>query len=111
LVRDRAGEPASLVDLGAARALATSSSLHRTVGPELAHHVIDPLTVRSVQPVWRTVSVAAETCVQANTWSTAAMVRGVAAPDLLAATGLPARLVAADGRVRRLGGWPEGSPR
>jgi thiamine biosynthesis lipoprotein len=111
LVRDRAGEPASLVDLGAARALATSSSLHRTVGPELAHHVIDPLTVRSVQPVWRTVSVAAETCVQANTWSTAAMVRGVAAPDLLAATGLPARLVAADGRVRSLGGWPEGSPR
>ncbi|HEU4677033.1 MAG TPA: FAD:protein FMN transferase [Motilibacteraceae bacterium] len=111
LVRDRAGEPASLVDLGAARALATSSSLHRTVGPELAHHVIDPVTVRSVQPVWRTVSVAAETCVQANTWSTAAMVRGAAAPDLLAATGLPARLVAAGGRVRRLGGWPEGAPR
>jgi len=106
LVRDRIGEPASLVDLGEARAVATSSSLHRTVGAELAHHVIDPLTVRSVEPVWRTVSVAAETCVEANTWSTAAMVRGTAAHDAIGATGLSARLVAADGSVSLLGGWP-----
>lgn len=106
LVRDGAGEPANLVDLGEARAVATSSSLHRSIGVELAHHVIDPLTVRSVEPVWRTVSVAAETCVEANTWSTAAMVYGDSAPDLLAATGLPVRLVAADGSMRFLNGWP-----
>lgn len=111
LVRDRVGEPASLVDLGEARALATSSSLHRTVGVERAHHVIDPLTVRPVEPVWRTVSVAAESCTEANTWSTAAMVRGAEAPDLLAATGLPSRLVGADGTVTRLGGWPDGGTR
>lgn len=106
LVRDRVGEPASLVDLGDARAVATSSSLHRTMGTELAHHVIDPLTVCSVDPVWRTVSVAAETCVEANTWSTAAMVRGQAAVEMLAVTGLPVRLVAAGGTVTFLGGWP-----
>jgi len=106
LVRDGAGEPANLVDLGEARAVATSSSLHRSIGVELAHHVIDPLTLRSVEPVWRTVSVAAETCVEANTWSTAAMVYGDSAPDLLAATGLPVRLVAADGSMRFLNGWP-----
>jgi thiamine biosynthesis lipoprotein len=111
LVRDRVGEPASLVDLGEARAVATSSSLHRAVGVEHAHHVIDPLTVRPVEPVWRTVSVAAESCIEANTWSTAAMVRGTAAPDVLAATGLPARLVATDGTVTRLGGWPDGAAR
>jgi thiamine biosynthesis lipoprotein len=111
LVRDRMGEPASLVDLGEARAIATSSSLHRTIGVERAHHVIDPLTVRPVEPVWRTVSVAAEKCTEANTWSTAAMVRGAAAPALLAATGLPARLVAADGTVTRLGGWPDEAAR
>jgi thiamine biosynthesis lipoprotein len=106
LVRDRAGEPASLVDLPVSGAIATSSSLHRRLTPELAHHVIDPWTDSAVDPVWRTVSVAAETCLEANTWSTAALVAGAAAPDLLAQTGLPARLVGADGAVTHVGGWP-----
>lgn len=106
LVRDRAGEPASLVDLPGSGAIATSSSLHRRLSPELAHHVIDPWTDRTVDPVWRTVSVAAETCLEANTWSTAALVAGAAAPDLLARTGLSARLVGADGAVVHVGGWP-----
>jgi thiamine biosynthesis lipoprotein len=53
--------------------------------------------------VWRTVSVAAPSCVAANTETTAALVRGHAAPDRLR---LPARLVAADGTVRTLGAWP-----
>ena len=57
-------------------------------------------------PVWRTVSVAADSCVRANTWSTAALVRGHAAERMLRASGLAARLVAADGVVLRLGGWP-----
>ena len=109
LVRDGEHEPASLVDLPEDGAVATSSSLHRTLRhehPELAHHVIDPLTCRSVEPVWRTASVAADTCVEANAWSTAAMVAGRGAADLLAGTGLAARLVAADGSVQHLGGWP-----
>lgn len=106
LVRDRADQPGSLVDLPGDGAVATSSSLHRTLGPELAHHVIDPLTDRSVAKLWRTVSVAADSCVVANTWSTAALVAGADAPEVLAGTGLAARLVADDGSVRRLGGWP-----
>lgn len=106
LVQDGPEEPASLVDLGAARAVATSSTVHRRLGPDGAHHVIDPLTLRPVEPVWRTVSVAAATCVAANTWSTAAIVEGTGAPGMLAATGLPARLVGIDGHVLLLGGWP-----
>jgi len=106
LVRDRDDQPASLVDLPVSGAIATSSSLHRTVGPERAHHVIDPLGGHPVAPLWRTISVAADTCVTANTWSTAALVAGPDAPALLAATGLPARLVAADGSVQCLAGWP-----
>ena len=106
LVQDGPGEPASLVDLGNARAIATSSTLHRRIGATRRHHVIDPLTLRSVEPVWRSVSVAADTCVVANTWSTAALVRGRAALEMLAVTGLPARLVDVDGQVLRLGGWP-----
>lgn len=106
LVRDGQDEPAALVDLPGEGAVATSSSLHRTLGPELAHHVLDPLTERSVEKAWRTVSVAAGTCVEANTWSTAALVAGRDAPGLLESTGLPARLVALDGSVLHLGDWP-----
>lgn len=106
LVQDGDAEPASAVDLRGARAIATSSTLHRRLGADRAHHVIDPLTLRSVEPAWRTVSVAAATCVAANTWSTAAIVEGTRAPSLLAATGLPARLLGVDGHLVRLGGWP-----
>ena len=38
--------------------------------------------------------------------TTAALVRGRAALSYLGGTGLPARLVAADGRVRTVGDWP-----
>ncbi len=106
LVQDRGDQPASMVDLQGARAIATSSTLHRRLGPGRAHHIVDPLTLAPVRPVWRTVSVAAATSMQANTWSTAAIVEGTAAPGMLAATGLPARLVDLTGHVIRLGGWP-----
>ena len=55
-------------------------------------------------------SVAAATCVDANIASTAAIIRGEAAPDWLEALGLPARLVRTDGRVERTAGWPEAVP-
>lgn len=89
-------------------ALATSSTTVRTWdrGGITHHHVIDPRTGRSVAPVWRTVSITAGTCVDANTVATAAIVAGRAAPDWLDAVGLPARLVSADGDVLTLGGWP-----
>jgi len=55
---------------------------------------------------WRTVSVAAATCAEANAAATAAIVAGGRAEAWLASTGLPGRLVTHDGKVRLLGGWP-----
>lgn len=109
LVQDGRGEPACQVGLTAGAALATSSTRSRrwrSGGREL-HHVLDPRTLAPAEPVWRTVSVAAHDCVSANTATTAALVRGRAAVPRLRALGLPARLVAADGAVTVLGGWPD----
>jgi thiamine biosynthesis lipoprotein len=81
--------------------LATSSTVVRP------GHIIDPATGEPVESPWRTVSVAARSCVAANTATTAAIVLGERAPAWLAARALPARLVAHDGSVVRVGGWPE----
>jgi thiamine biosynthesis lipoprotein len=56
--------------------------------------------------VWRTVSVAAQTCFAANTVSTAAIVRGWRALEWIAGLGMSARLVDSDLIVHTLGGWP-----
>ena len=47
------------------------------------------------------------TCEEANAASTAAIVLGAAAPSWLEAAGMPSRLVAHDGSVVRLAGWPD----
>ena len=88
--------------------LATSSTTTRRweTTDGLAHHILDPHTGAPVDSPWRTVSVAAATCVDANTASTAALVLGAEADRWLADQGLPARLVRHDGSVRILGGWP-----
>ncbi|HEX5194052.1 MAG TPA: FAD:protein FMN transferase [Solirubrobacteraceae bacterium] len=70
------------------------------------HHIVDPRTGAPVVPRWRTASVAAADCAQANIAATAAIVLGDDAPGWLAGQGLPARLVAADGSVHIQGGWP-----
>jgi thiamine biosynthesis lipoprotein len=57
--------------------------------------------------VWRTVSAAAYRCVDANTVTTAALIRGQRAVPWIGALGLTARFVTASGDVLRLGGWPE----
>jgi FAD:protein FMN transferase len=90
-------------------ALATSSVQHRRWrrGGRFHHHIIDPRTGRPADSPWRTVSVTAESCVDANIASTAAVVMGEPAVGWLMAHGLPARLVGTDGRVRRVNGWPE----
>jgi FAD:protein FMN transferase len=108
LVQDGPDEPASHVVLREAQAVATSSTLHRVWqdGGATLHHILDPALRRPAPPVWRTVSVAAASCVEANTLSTAAVVRGVAARALLASAGAAARLVAQDGSVVVSGGWP-----
>ena len=51
------------------------------------HHLVDPKTGRSAEAVWRTVSVAAGNCVDANVASTAAVIKGRDAVDWLTATG------------------------
>jgi thiamine biosynthesis lipoprotein len=88
--------------------LATSSTVARRWrrGGDLLHHILDPRTGLPAAPVWRTVSVAAATCADANTAATAAIIRGRPAPDWLASLNLPARLVAADGTVHVIAGWP-----
>lgn len=88
--------------------LATSSTTVRawTVGGRQVHHIIDPATGEPARSCWRTVSVAAGTCTDANTASTAAIIRGAAALDWLHDTGLPARLVRHDGTVETTAGWP-----
>jgi thiamine biosynthesis lipoprotein len=70
------------------------------------HHIVDPSTGYPADPVWRMVTVASGTCVDANTASTAAVVWGEEAPFRLAQLGLPSRLVRRDGSVERIGGWP-----
>lgn len=73
------------------------------------HHVLDPATGLPAPRVWRYVSVCAAGCVDANTASTASLVLGRGAPGWLAARRLPARLVAVDGSVTTVAGWPEDS--
>jgi len=88
--------------------LATSSTTQRTWLREGVpqHHIVDPRTGLAAEVVWRTATVAAATCVDANTAATAAIVLGHGAPDWLVERGLPARLVAASGEVLVFGGWP-----
>ena len=72
-----------------------------------AHHIVDPVTGHPVDTCWRSVTVAAATCVDANVAATAAIVKGPAAPEWLEGMGLPARLVAAAGAAPVcVGGWP-----
>jgi thiamine biosynthesis lipoprotein len=88
--------------------LATSSTTVRRWRHEsrTMHHIIDPSTGCPAQGRWRTVSVAAIDCTDANVAATAAIVRGSRAPEWLAGLGLPARLVAHNGDVLTVGSWP-----
>lgn len=88
--------------------LATSSTAARRWqrGGQVVHHLLDPRSGLPAASPWRTVSVAAESCVLANTASTAAIVRGEAAVAFLSRLGSPARLVSQDGAVSTLCGWP-----
>ena len=89
--------------------IATSSTTVRqwTRGGLVLHHIIDPSTGLPVAGRWRTASVVAASCVDANIASTAAIVMGDAAIPWLAAHNLPARLVDRYGGVHRVSGWPE----
>lgn len=88
--------------------LATSSTSVRRWQTDAgeSHHLIDPATGLSVSSYWRTVSVTAASCLDANIASTAAVIRGQPSLPWLAALGLPSRLVGEDGFVRHVAGWP-----
>ncbi|WP_151083416.1 FAD:protein FMN transferase [Nocardioides cynanchi] len=70
------------------------------------HHLIDPRTGAPATTPWVTASCLGTTSVAANTASTAAIVLGNEATAWLAAHDVTARLVTAEGSVRRTGGWP-----
>jgi FAD:protein FMN transferase len=108
--RDHAGPDGETVSISAG-GLATSSTTVRrwSVGKSAAHHIVDPRLGTSAAVVWRTVSVAAASCVDANIASTAAIIHGDEAPAWLDGLRLPSRLVRRDGSVRRVGGWPRRS--
>lgn len=92
----------------ASGAIATSSTTVRqwVRGDVRLHHIIDPATGLPAVSPWRTVSVVAADCVDANAASTAAIVRGDGAIAWLFGLGLPARLVATNGEIHRVGAWP-----
>ena len=104
-----AGGPSQVVTIREG-GLATSSTAARRWqhGGDVLHHILDPRTARPAAPVWRTVSVAAGSCADANTAATAAIIRGRQAVPWLTSLKLPARLVATDGRVLTVAGWPAG---
>jgi thiamine biosynthesis lipoprotein len=101
-----AGEEAITIQSGG---IATSSITVRrwTRGGVVLHHIIDPATGMPASGPWRTATVVAGSCVDANIAATAAIVMGEAAIPWLAANRLAARLVDRDGTVHRLAGWPE----
>jgi len=102
---DAPGQVISLTTGG----LATSSTTVRRWerGRVALQHIVDPGTGLPAASCWRTVSVVAETCADANAASTASIVWGQGAPEWLERHRLPTRLVALGGRVVRVAGWPD----
>lgn len=93
--------------------LATSSTTVRAWqrGGVPVHHIVDPSSGAPAQIIWRTVSVAAASCLDANVATTAAIVLGHGAVEWLSRRALPARLVRASGDVVTVAGWPEPASR
>jgi FAD:protein FMN transferase len=95
------------ISMGGGGIATSGTSLRRWMrGDHSLHHIIDPRRGQSAAECWRTISVAAPSCTDANIASTAAVVLGWDAPRWLAARGLPARLVGTAGNVIYVGGWP-----
>ncbi len=96
-------ETISISDGGVAT---SSTSVRRwTRGGVVLHHIIDPATGLPAAGPWRTATVVAGSCVDANIASTAAIVMGGAAAGWLAELMLPARLVGRDGAIHRTAHW------
>ncbi len=91
--------------------LATSTTQARrwNAGDRVLHHLIDPRTQQPAREVWRTATVAAASCVDANTASAAAIILGDGATEWLTERQLPARLVSAAGEAIAVADWPRES--
>ena len=102
---DTPGPVVSIVSGG----LATSGTAVRRwrSGKAALHHIVDPRTGRPASTSWRTVSVAAASCLEANVLATASIVLGEDATDWIEGAGVPARLARESGGVVCLGGWPD----
>ncbi|MHB1595104.1 MAG: FAD:protein FMN transferase [Streptosporangiaceae bacterium] len=98
------GQSIAIASGGLATSSTTVRSWRRRGQP--MHHVIDPATGSPARSRWRTASVAAATCADANIASTAAIVKSDRAAAWLESLHLPARLVATDGTVRLTADWP-----
>ena len=108
LVQDLPTDPKQQVTLGAGQAMATSSTQKRRwkhEGHDM-HHILDPRFGLPAEPVWRSVTVAASTCLLANAYSTAGIVRGFAAVAWFEREGIAGRLVDRQGRTVATGCWP-----
>lgn len=108
LVQDLPADPAQHISLAPGFALATSSTQKRRwlhQGTQV-HHILDPRFGLPAEPVWRSVTVAAPTCLEANAFSTGAIVRGFKALEWFRTQGISARFVDSSGRVATTGGWP-----
>jgi thiamine biosynthesis lipoprotein len=98
------GQTVSITSGGFATSSTTVRRWER--GDEVMHHIVNPRTGLPAPVVWKTVSVAAASCVDANIASTASIVKGEAAVGWLSSLGLTGRLVRPDGAVTSVGGWP-----
>ena len=89
--------------------VATSSTTVRrwTRGGMELHHIIDPITGLPAAGPWRTATVVAGTCADANIASTAAIVMGASAIGWLESHSMPARLVGRDGAVVHTSFWSD----
>ena len=101
-VQDRDEDPWTQVELPAGSAIATSSTVSRrwVRGGRTMHHIVDPRTGQPARPFWRSVTVAAGTCVHANAVTTASLVRGEQAVDWVRGLGLPRPVPAPRRRAR-----------
>lgn len=108
MVQDLPADPAQHISLAPGFALATSSTQKRRwlhQGSQV-HHILDPRFGLPAEAVWRSVTVAAPTCLEANAFSTAAIVRGFKSLEWFRGEGISARFVDSRGRVATTGGWP-----
>lgn len=108
IVQDTEDDPGQQISLQAGFALATSSTRKRRWSNRglPMHHILDPAFGLPAEPLWSSITVAAPTCLVANTYSTAGIVRGTKALDWFESLNLAARLVDSDFQVHRTSRWP-----